>query len=128
MSAASFSIALDRERPHLRSLIQEQAMGRLLVGLCNTTWYRNEAYYAVPWRGKWATELGGPTMGHGIHQIDLFLWLLGDWEEVRAMAGTLYHDIEVEDVSMAVVRFANGAMGKRHQQRAQPKGRVVPPL
>lgn len=96
---------------HLRRLIQEQAMGRPLVGLCNTTWYRNEAYYAVPWRGKWATELGGPTMGHGIHQIDLFLWLLGDWEEVRAMAGTLFHDIEVEDVSMAVVRFANKAMG-----------------
>lgn len=96
---------------HLRRLIQEQAMGRLLVGLCNTTWYRNAAYYAVPWRGKWATELGGPTMGHGIHQIDLFLWLSGDWQEVRAMAGTLYHDIEVEDVSMAVVRFENGAMG-----------------
>lgn len=96
---------------HLRNLIQEQSMGRLLVGLCNTTWYRNADYYAVPWRGKWSTELGGPTMGHGIHQIDLFLWLLGDWEEVRAMAGTLYHDIEVEDVSMAVVRFANGAMG-----------------
>ena len=96
---------------HLRQLIQEEAMGRLLVGLCNTTWYRNAAYYAVPWRGKWATELGGPTMGHGIHQIDLFLWLCGDWQEVRAMAGTLYHDIEVEDVSMAIVRFENGAMG-----------------
>ena len=27
------------------------------------------------------------------------------------MAGTLYHDIEVEDVSMAMVRFENGAMG-----------------
>ena len=96
---------------HLRRLIQEQAMGRPLVGLCNTTWYRDERYYAVPWRGKWETELGGPTMGHGIHQIDLFLWLLGDWEEVRAMAGTLARDIEVEDVSMAIVRFSNGAMG-----------------
>lgn len=96
---------------HLRQLIQEEAMGRLLVGLCNTTWYRDEVYYAVPWRGKWETELGGPTMGHGIHQIDLFLWLLGDWEEVRAMAGTLARDIEVEDVSMAIVRFASGAMG-----------------
>jgi len=96
---------------HLYRLIQEQAMGRPLVGLCNTTWYRNEAYYAVPWRGKWSTELGGPTMGHGIHQIDLFLWLMGDWEEVRAMAATIARNIEVEDVSMALVRFANGAMG-----------------
>ncbi|HEX2907397.1 MAG TPA: hypothetical protein VHO69_11085, partial [Phototrophicaceae bacterium] len=30
---------------------------------------------------------------------------------VRAMTGTLDRDIEVEDVSMALVRFANGALG-----------------
>ena len=50
-------------------------------------------------------------MGHGIHAMDLFLWLLGDWQEVCAMADTLDRAIEVEDVSMAVVRFANGALG-----------------
>ena len=113
---------------HLRNLIQEQSMGRLLVGLCNTTWYRNEEYYAVPWRGKWSTEARRAHHGHGIHQIDLFLWLLGDWEEVRAMAGTLYHDIEVEDVSMAVVRFANGAMGSVTNSVLSPRRRVVPAL
>lgn len=95
---------------HLRALIDAKAMGRLLVAQCNTTWYRDHAYFAVPWRGKWSTELGGPTMGHGIHQMDLLLWLLGDWEEVQAMAGTLDRHIEVEDVSMALVRFKNGAM------------------
>jgi predicted dehydrogenase len=50
-------------------------------------------------------------MGHGIHAMDFFLWLYGDWAEVRAMMGTLDRDIEVEDVSMALVRFKNGAMG-----------------
>ena len=96
---------------HLKHLIQEDAMGRPLVGLCQTTWYRDHAYFQVLWRGKWATEAGGPTMGHGIHAMDLFLWLLGDWQEVCAMADTLDRAIEVEDVSMAVVRFANGALG-----------------
>lgn len=96
---------------HLKRLIQEQALGRPLVGICQTTWYRDAAYYQVPWRGKWATEGGGPTMGHGIHALDLFLWLLGDWSEVGAMLGTLDREIEVEDVSMATVRFATGALG-----------------
>lgn len=96
---------------HLKRLVREESLGRPLVGVCNTTWYRDDAYYAVPWRGKWSTELGGPTMGHGIHTMDLFLWLMGEWDEVRAMMGTLDRDIEVEDVSMAAVRFASGAMG-----------------
>jgi predicted dehydrogenase len=96
---------------HLKRLIETEAMGRLLVGLCNTTWFRDAAYYQVPWRGRWDTELGGVTMGHGIHAMDLFLWLFGEWEEVAAMVGTLDREIVVEDTSMAVVRFARGAMG-----------------
>ncbi|ELS51633.1 Gfo/Idh/MocA family protein [Streptomyces viridochromogenes] len=95
---------------HVRRLLAEQAMGRPLVAHCQTTWYRDTAYYAVPWRGRWHTEGGGPAMGHGIHQMDLLLDLLGPWSEVRAMAGRLVHDVETEDVSTALVRFANGAM------------------
>ncbi|HEX4212723.1 MAG TPA: Gfo/Idh/MocA family oxidoreductase [Candidatus Dormibacteraeota bacterium] len=96
---------------HLHRLIDEEAMGRALVGVCSTTWYRDVAYYEVPWRGRWDTELGGPTMGHGNHAMDLFLWLLGEWREVSAMIGTLDRAIAVEDVSMAMVRFESGAMG-----------------
>jgi predicted dehydrogenase len=95
---------------HLRQLIDSGTLGRPLVAICNTTWYRDHAYFAVPWRGKWELEGGGPTMGHGIHQMDLLLATLGDWTEVRAMAGRLDRDVDTEDVSMAMVRFANGAM------------------
>lgn len=96
---------------HLKKQIAAQSLGRILVGICQTTWYRDHAYYAVPWRGKWSTELGGPTMGHGIHAMDFFLWLMGEWQEVGAMIGTLDRDIAVEDVSLANVRFKSGAMG-----------------
>lgn len=85
-------------------------LGRPLVAQCVTAWYRGPGYYEVPWRGKWATEGGGPTMGHGIHQMDLMLAVLGDWAEVRAIAGRLARDVETEDVSMALVRFASGAL------------------
>jgi predicted dehydrogenase len=95
---------------HLRSLVAAGTLGRPLVALCVTAWHRTQDYFTVPWRGTWATEGGGPTMGHGIHQMDLLLSVLGEWTEVRAMAGRLDRDIETEDVSMAVVRFASGAM------------------
>ncbi|WP_432160039.1 Gfo/Idh/MocA family protein [Streptomyces sp. NRRL F-5630] len=95
---------------HVRRLLREGAFGRPLVAHCQTTWYRDTAYYAAPWRGRWATEGGGPAMGHGIHQTDLLLDLLGPWEEVRGMAGRLVHDVETEDVSTALVRFADGAL------------------
>jgi predicted dehydrogenase len=96
---------------HLKTLIQLEALGRPLVGTCLTTWYRDEAYFQVPWRAQWATAGGGPTMCLGIHLIDLFLWLLDDWEEVCAMTGTLDRRIEVEDISMALVRFRGGTLG-----------------
>lgn len=95
---------------HVRQLLADRGLGRPLVAHCQTTWYRDTGYYAVPWRGRWATEGGGPAMGHGIHQMDLLLDLLGSWREVRAMAGRLVHDVETEDVSTALVRFENGAM------------------
>ncbi|ASO21483.1 putative dehydrogenase [Actinoalloteichus hoggarensis] len=96
---------------HARHLISEGRLGAPYVALCQTTWYRDDAYYAVPWRGRWDTEGGGPAMGHGIHQVDLLLELMGDWIEVRAMAGRLARDVQTEDVSTALVHFASGAMG-----------------
>jgi predicted dehydrogenase len=94
----------------LRERIRTGSLGNPLIGICNTLWYRDDAYYDVPWRGKWNTEGGGPTMGHGIHQMDLMLSLMGEWTEVRAATGTLARCVETEDASMAIVRFASGAL------------------
>lgn len=106
---------------HLKRLAESDEMGRLL--LCNSiiTWYRSDAYYAVPWRGKWETEVGGTSMTHGIHAMDFVLWIMGEWAEVRGQLGTLNHDIEVEDVSMASVRFANGALANMTNSAVSPR-------
>ena len=106
---------------HLKHLIGSHALGRPLVGICNTLWYRTPDYYRVPWRGKWETEIGGPTMTLGIHLMDLFLWLLGDWREVYAMIGTLDRNIEVEDVSIALVRFESGLMATVANSALSPR-------
>lgn len=96
---------------HVQRLLADGTLGRPLVGVCHTLWYRKqEDYYAVPWRGKWATEGGGPLLGLGIHQLDLLGFLLGEWAEVDARAFRLDRDLETEDTSTAVIRFANDAI------------------
>jgi predicted dehydrogenase len=94
----------------LRALLDAGVLGRPLLAVCETSWYRPQEYYDVPWRGRWQTEGGGPTMGHGIHQMDLLLAVLGDWTEVRAVARRQARRVDTEDVSLAHVAFASGAV------------------
>jgi len=106
---------------HLKGLISSSAMGRPLVVSSLMNWYRDAAYYRVPWRGRWASELGGTTVGAGIHFIDLVLWLLGDWAEVAAMTATLDREIEIEDVSVAAVRLARGTLASFVNSMLSPR-------
>ncbi|MFJ4921985.1 Gfo/Idh/MocA family protein [Streptomyces sp. NPDC088725] len=94
----------------LRRLVESGEAGRPLLALCDTTWYRDQAYFDVEWRGRWDTEGGGPTMGHGIHQIDLTLSVLGAWNSVSAVATRQARTTETEDVSLAHVVFDNRAV------------------
>lgn len=94
---------------HARQLMSTGALGEPLVAHCQTTWFRDAAYFAPAWRGTFAGD-GGPAMAFGIHQIDLLLALLGPWREVSAFTATTDRDIETDDVSTALVRFENGAL------------------
>ncbi len=97
---------------HVKRLIDAGAFGRPFLALADTLWFRDIQYYTVlPWRGRWKTEGGGVALGHGIHAMDLTLWLLGEWEEVDAQIATPGRDIEIESLAMARVRFANDAHG-----------------
>ena len=55
---------------------------------------------------------GGSLANQTIHFIDLLVWLMGDVEEVlAAYYGVHTHEIETEDLGMAMLRFKSGAMG-----------------
>jgi predicted dehydrogenase len=95
----------------IRKLGSDGTLGRHTVTTCMTTWYRPPSYYEVPWRGTWASELGGVNMGQAIHLIDLMLWLNTPWQEITAITETLDRDIEVEDASVATVRFEDRSLG-----------------
>jgi predicted dehydrogenase len=94
----------------IRKLVGDSRLGRPLTAVCNTLWLRTDEYFTVPWRGKWETEGGGPTMGHGIHQFDLLLSILGPWREVIGVATRMARATETEDLSCAIVTFDSGAV------------------
>jgi UDP-N-acetyl-2-amino-2-deoxyglucuronate dehydrogenase len=96
----------------VKSLADKGALGRLIMGEAIVEWYRTEEYYASSsWRGRWATEGGGALINQAIHTIDLLLWIMGEPESVWAKVSTVGHNIEVEDLAAAVVKFRNGALG-----------------
>jgi predicted dehydrogenase len=95
----------------LKRLIDDGALGTLVLGEASTKWYRTQAYYdSAPWRGTWAMD-GGALLNQGIHYVDLLRWCMGPAAEVTAVCTTQAHRIEVEDTALAIVRFTSGAVG-----------------
>lgn len=97
----------------LKRAIDGNRFGRLTVGDSYVKWFRTQQYYdSGAWRGTWKLDGGGALMNQAIHSVDLLTWLMGPVVEVTAHTATLAHErIAVEDVAVATVRFANGALG-----------------
>lgn len=50
-------------------------------------------------------------MNQGVHYVDLLQWMMGPVDRVFARCTTAAHEIEVEDVALALLTFRNGAVG-----------------
>ncbi len=102
----------DEASMQVHSLITEQALGRLVLGNTAIPWWRAQKYYdSGAWRGTWELDGGGILMNQSIHSIDILQWLMGPAKTVQAYTDTLVHHMETEDVAVAILRFANGALG-----------------
>jgi predicted dehydrogenase len=94
----------------LRRLIEAGVAGRPLVASIETHWNRAADYYAVPWRGRKATELGGAILGHAIHAHDMLTFALGPVRRVFAKVATRVNAIETEDCAAICLEMASGAL------------------
>lgn len=104
----------NRYRPEFlkaKHLLQSGKMGKLVFAKSDCLWWRGKSYYDLWWRGTWEKECGGVTINHAVHMIDAMLWLAGEpVVSVYAEMDTYTHDVEVEDLSCAVLRFESGAI------------------
>ena len=102
----------DPASQQVRQLVDDKAFGRLVMGNALIPWWRSQAYYdSGAWRGTWKLDGGGVLMNQSIHSIDLLQWLMGPVQSIMAYTDTLAHRMETEDVAVAALRFANGALG-----------------
>ncbi len=94
----------------LRRLVDAGVTGTAFTATVEVAWRRRAEYYASPWRGRWATELGGVLLSQGIHAIDMLLYVLGPAASVTARTATRVNDIEVDDCAAVVVELADGSL------------------
>lgn len=97
----------------LKRVLDSGLAGRVLHAQADSHWWRGPSYYDLWWRGTWQSEGGGCTLNHAVHHIDALQWMAGLPVEVEALFGNLAHgNAEVEDLSLAIVRFGSGALGQ----------------
>lgn len=105
-----FQYRFGRGVGRLRQLLAADLAGKPYVASVETFWSRSADYYAVPWRGRFDTELGGVCVSHAIHSHDLLVSLLGPVKRVYARTATRVNPIETEDCAAATLEFESGAL------------------
>lgn len=111
--AVTFQSRFHEASKLMKAAVEGGRFGKITMGDAYVKWFRSQEYYdSGAWRGTWNLDGGGALMNQAIHSVDLLLWLMGDVTEISAMTDTMTHErIEVEDVAVATLRFANGALG-----------------
>ena len=105
----------DRFKPDIikvKRWLDAGLLGKPILADARVKWFRPPSYYADSrWRGSLALDGGGALINQAIHTVDLLLWLFGDVASVQAQKKTAMHKIEAEDTLVALLEFANGAVG-----------------
>ncbi|HYR89079.1 MAG TPA: Gfo/Idh/MocA family oxidoreductase [Terriglobia bacterium] len=71
------------------------------------------------WRAKRELAGGGIMLDQGIHMLDLFLMMAGDFDEVHAFVSNLYWKLDVEDNVFATLRNKQGVVASLHSTMTQ---------
>lgn len=71
------------------------------------------------WRSEKKEAGGGIFLDQGIHMLDLFLMLMGDFDEVKAFVSNLYWKLDVEDNVFAIFRNKKGQVASLHSTMTQ---------
>ena len=96
----------------LKSALDSGQLGRVILVNVLDNEYRTPDYYARDyWRGTREFEGGGCLMTQTTHLLDLVQYLIGPVESTFAHIRTAAHQIETEDLAVATLKFANGALG-----------------
>ena len=105
---AVFQYRYGRGLQKLRALVDAGLTGQAYTTSIEVAWRRRADYYEVPWRGKWATELGGVLLSHCVHALDMATYINGEPAKVFARSSVRVNPVETEDCASASIEMRNG--------------------
>lgn len=102
-----------------RKMIETGELGNLL-------WMRGVygkaggSNYDQQWRNDFSKSGGGILIDQGIHMVDLFHYMCGEFEDVQSMIGKAYwKNVAVEDNAFAIMRNDVGQVAMLHSSATQ---------
>ncbi len=115
-----------RAAQRIKAFIDAGRLGRLLHIAGYAKWQRPQSYYeANDWRGRRALEGGGVIFSQAGHTLDLMQWIAGDrieWLFANAVTAPVHQGIDIENLGVVTMRFANGATGAPEASTALYRG------
>jgi len=103
----------------VKQVLEEGRLGKIVLA---------EANFSLPgtltpdkWRSYRETCPGGPLMQLGVHHADTLQYWLGHVARVRGAFAHLATTAEIDDVGVAQLEFANGALGMLTGSYVSPK-------
>ncbi len=99
---------------HAQRAAASGLLGQMALARVDLNLFRPQSPYfrASHWHGTWEGEGGTSVFHHGRYIIDPFLFVVGSpIVEVTSYAGAMLRHIETDDLTLSLVRFANGARG-----------------
>ena len=99
---------------HAQTAVASGLMGQMALARVELNLFRPQSPYfrSTHWHGTWGGEGGTSVFHHGRYIIDPFLFVVGSpIVEVTSYAGAMLRYIETDDMTLSLVKFANGARG-----------------
>ena len=112
--AVDFQYRYPEDNRKAASFISEGGLGRLILSDLRMKWYREQTYYDSGFPQGWRKDTrfeGGSAANQGVHFLDLLLWFAGPVKEVLGRSATVGHEIQTEDLSVAMLTFKDGSWG-----------------
>jgi predicted dehydrogenase len=102
-----------------KQLIEEGALGTPVLAEANMS--LPGAFNPKAWRAHRARNPGGPLMQLGIHHVDTLTSWLGPIQEATGRFAHVHTDADIDDVGVATLRFADGALASVTGSYVSPK-------